>query len=78
MSHRTMRNIIHDICDVFYMRIKDLDGSEEAWGEISRIAEEYRIKYDNSRFAKDLMLAVTGELERTWEGQNKNGGKNRA
>ena len=77
MNHRAIRKIIHDICDEFYMRIKDMDGSEEAWGKISEIAKEYREKYEESRFAKDLMNAVMGEMERNWEGRCQDGKENR-
>lgn len=77
MSHRDIRCIIHDVCDEFYARIKDMDGTEAAWEKVSQIAEEYRIKHNDSRFAKDLILAVVGEVERNWEGRERNGKENR-
>jgi hypothetical protein len=62
------------ICNDFYSRIKDMDGTQEDWAEISKIAEEYRSRCNNSRFAKDMMLAIMDELERTWEGSHKKKG----
>lgn len=65
MTHREKRLIIHDICNNFYMRIKDLDNSTEAWERIAQMKEEYCLKYKNARFCQELILAIANEHERS-------------
>ena len=40
------------------------EDSTEYWDKLTQDGNEFVAKYDDSRFAKDLYLAVANELER--------------
>lgn len=57
MNHRKIREIIHEICDCFYTKIKD----ETDFDNVNKISQEYYKEYENIPLALDLIRALVSE-----------------
>ena len=69
VNNRIIRQIIYEICNQFYMRIKDEMESEA----VNRVSQEYYEQYKAVPFALDLIRALVAqwcrENEKNMEGE---------
>lgn len=61
MEHRKIRQVVHEICDGFYTRIKD----ETEWDKANAIAQEWYGTYKDVPIAVDMICAFMAEWCRT-------------
>lgn len=70
MNHRSIRIITHDICNNFYIQIKN----EKDWEKVNGLSKEYDKKYSGDEFCRDLIRVYVNEWYRSNRESEENDG----
>jgi len=64
VDHQKIKAITNDIYNQFYLKIKDLDNTNENWELIVKLSDSFAEKYNYDPFCKDLIVAYAEEIDR--------------
>lgn len=66
INHGKIRTIQTDIYNNFYLKIKDIEPTEDSWVKIIELGKYFAGKYRNDRIAEILIIAYEDIIEQEW------------
>lgn len=66
INHEKIRTIQTDIYNNFYLKIKDMESTEDSWVKIIERGKYFTGKYRNDRIAEILIIAYEDIIEQEW------------
>lgn len=66
INHGKIRSIQTDIYNNFYLKIKDMEPTEDSWAKIIERGKFFAGKYRNDKIAEILIIAYEDIIEQEW------------